>query len=166
MIKRILFILILFSGILSAESFKKSSLGIGVTVGGGSISTVQNGTQNYTILGVSADYFVMDDLAVGIGYRGWFGGTPTLNEFTIPLTYYIPVNQKVRPYIGAFVRETIVSDGYDNYESYGARVGVAISVVKNSYIGIGWITERQLSCAKWQDDCTSSYPEVVFALSF
>lgn len=141
-------------------------MGIGIGIGGGSFTTLQDGRQNYTILGISADYYVIDNLSVGIGYKGWFGGTPSLNQLAIPVTYYIPASKKVRPYVGVFVKKTFVSDGYDDFESYGGKLGVAIVMAPNSYVGIGYAAERYSSCGTWQDECSTSYPELVFAFSF
>jgi len=64
LIKRILFALLLLSSLLNAELFKKTNFGLGVTLGGGSLSTIENGTQTYTILGISTDYFVIDNLVL------------------------------------------------------------------------------------------------------
>jgi len=121
----------MLSGVLNAELFKKTNLGVGIVVGGGSVTTAKDGRQNYTIVGMNADYFIIDNLAVGIGYMGWFRASPSLNQLTFPATYYVPLYKKVRPYFGVFVRETFVSDGYDDYESYGGKVGVAITLSPN-----------------------------------
>jgi len=166
LIKKVLVALLLLSSMLNAQMFKKTNLGLGIAVGGGSVTTAKDGRQNYTILGVSADYFVMDNLSVGLGYMGWLGATPTLSQFTLPVTYYIPTDKKWRPYFGGFVRKTYVSDGYDDYESYGGKVGVAMTLSPNSYFGVGMISEHQSSCSNWQEDCSTVYPEMVFGFSF
>ncbi|WP_321779269.1 hypothetical protein [Sulfurimonas sp.] len=164
MIKNIIVSLILLSSISHAELFEKGNLGLGVIVGGGSIN-VNRKTQNYTIAGVSAEYFVMNDLSVGFGYVGWFGATPSLNQITLPVNYYVPLSEKFRPYVGAFVRETFVSDGYDDYFSYGAKVGLAYTISKKSYIGVAWVNEFYDNSSIFKDSSTS-YPEVTFAFSF
>ncbi|WP_373002986.1 hypothetical protein [Sulfurimonas sp.] len=164
--KNILLALLLLSSVANAELFKKSNVGVGVAIGGGTVTTVRDGQQNYTILGVNADYFVIDNLSVGIGVMSWLGATPTLNQITVPVTYYMPLNEKLRPYVGAFVRKTYVSDGYEDFESYGGKLGVAMILSPNSYIGAGMISEHQSSCSNWQDSCSRTYPEFVFAFSF
>ncbi len=165
MIKKIIVVaLLLLSSISHAELFQKGNLGLGVVVGGGSIN-VSRKTQNYTIAGVSAEYFVIDDLSVGLGYVGWFGGTPSLNQVTIPVNYYVPLSKKFRPYVGGFVRQTFVSDGYDDYLSYGAKVGLAYTISKKAYIGVGWVNEFYDDSSIFKDSSTS-YPEVTFAFSF
>lgn len=162
--KKILLGLLLLTGISHGELFQKGNLGLGVIVGSGS-SLTREGTQNYTIAGVTADYFIIDDLSVGLGYMGWFGGTPTLSQVTLPVTYYLPLEEKFRPYIGAFLRETFVSEGYDDYNSYGVKAGVAISFSKKSYLGIGLVQEFYGS-GKYGDESSNTYPEIIFALSF
>ncbi len=166
MIGKIILTLLLLSSLLKAELFEQENLNVDVVIGGGTMTTTEDGTQSYAIVGLNADYFIVNNLAVGLGYMGWFGASPTLNQLTIPITYYVPLGAKFRPYFGAFLRETFVSDGYDDYESYGGKVGVAITLSRNSYMGIGWIQEYHSSCGDWQDECSSSYPEFVFALSF
>lgn len=166
MIKNISLALLLLSSVASAELFKKTNLGLGVTIGSGTVSTVRDGEQNYTIIGVNADYFFIDNLSVGLGFMSWMGAVPTLSQITVPVTYYVPVNKQLRPYIGAFARKTYVSDGYDDYESYGGKLGMAMVLSPNSYIGVGLISEYQSSCSEWQDNCSRTYPEFVFALSF
>ena len=173
MIKRVIIILVLVSTILNAELFKKRDFSVGVVVGRSYLNTtISYETQNYTTLGLSVNYFFIDNLSTGIEYKGWFGGIPTLNQFTLPITYYISIERyipsfkKVRPYIGVFIRETLVSDGYNNYTSYAAKAGLALIMTPNMYISAGWIKENYVSCPKWQDKCSSGYPEVVFSLSF
>ena len=108
---------LLLSLSLYGGSFSAGNVGLGLSVGSGSVSYTR-GTQSYFIAGVGADYFVIDGLAIGVGYRGWFGGTPTINQATIPVTYYIPTGKRFRPYAGAFYRYTAFSDDtYNNYNS-------------------------------------------------
>jgi hypothetical protein len=118
-----------------------------------------------SILGVNADFFVAENLSIGLGYRGWFGGDPTINQGTIPVTYYIPTNSKFRPYLGAFYRYTYIADDrFDNYSSVGGRAGLAITF-QNGYVGFGWAQEYYLDSDS-QSDSSSGYPEVVLGFSF
>ena len=163
MIKRVLWSLALIVSVVNADFFVKGNTSVGVALGSSSVSYARH-TENYTILGVSADYFVIDNLSVGVGYRGWFGGTPTRNQITVPATYYISVSKKFRPYVGAFVRKTFVSDGFNDYESYGMRGGVTMALSSNSYIGVGVIQEYYSGGIF--EDSSSTYPEFIFAFSF
>ena len=149
------------SSVVSAALFQKGDSAIGVVVGSSS-----TGSENYLILGVSGEYFAMNGLNVGIGYRGWFGGDPTQNQLTLSTSYYLPVTKKFHPYVGVFGRETFV-DGYDNRSSYGGRAGLAISMSSNTYISVGWAYEEYMDCTETRfRECSTNYPEVVFSLAF
>lgn len=151
-----------------ANPFGADHKNVGVSVGNGSVSYGNisgSYTKNYYIVGVSADYFVYENLALGLGYRGWFGSSPTIHQATVPLSYYIPTNTKFRPYVGAFYRYTYFSDSaYDDYSSVGGRLGLAI-VFNGGYVGLGWVEEYRLN-ANGLSDTTSGYPEVVVGFSF
>jgi len=156
---------LLFSWTLYAGSFSAGNTGLGLTVGSGSVSYSTRGSQSYFIAGVSAEYFLIDGLALGVGYRGWFGSSPTVHQGTIPLTYYIPTGKNFRPYAGAFYRYTTFSDkDYESYSSAGVRVGGAM-LFTGGYVGFGWVQEYYLD-ANDQDNSTSGYPEVVIGFSF
>ena len=161
MIKKIILSVLLFvSSIVSADVFEKGNTSIGIVAG----TSYYYGEQ-YAVLGVSADYYLVDGLSIGAGYRGWFGGNPRLNQLTIGSSYYIPLSRKFHPYIGGFVRETFVSND-KNYESYGARGGLAIAMSPNSYMSFGYAYEEYGNCSDFLDNCSSSYPELVFSLAF
>jgi len=144
---------------LHGEVFEKGTTGVGVTLG----SSYSYGN-NYIVLGLSGDYFVVDNLSVGAGYRAWFGSNPVSNQLSLSTNYYIPMSQKIRPYLGLFGRETFVSDR-DDYSSYGGRAGVAFLNSKNSYMSFGYIYEEHSSCDRVKE-CSNAYPEIVFSLAF
>ncbi len=149
------------SSVLSAELFEKGNSAFGVVVGSGS-----SGNESYMILGVNAEYFAMNGLSVGAGYRGWFGGDPMQNQLTIATSYYIPLSKKFRPYVGVFGRQTFVSD-YDDRSSYGGRAGLAVTMTPNTYISAGWAYEEYTGCTETRfNECSTSYPEIVFSLAF
>ena len=159
MVKKIILVLILVTTFLNADVFEKGRFGVGATLGAGT-----DFGETYTIAGVNASYFVIDNLNVGVAYRGWFGASPSKNELTLSSTYFIPLSEKFHPYAGIFARQIFVNE-YDDYQSYGANAGVAISMSKNSYLGIGYVYEEYSKCVL-QQKCSTSYPEVMFALSF
>lgn len=158
------------SALAFANPFGSGTKSIGITLGTGSVSYSSGTfygsyTENYYILGLNADYFVAENLSLGVGYRGWFGGSPTINQASIPVTYYIPTQSKFRPYLGAFYRYTAFNDDqYENYSSAGGRAGLAI-LFTNGYAGFGWVQEYYLN-ADSTSDSTSGYPEAVVGFSF
>jgi outer membrane protein W len=165
--KKVLISLLLLSSVSYAELFQKGNIGLGVVIGSGSISTNTN-VENYTLAGMNVDYFIVDDLSVGLAYLGWFGGEPSLNQVTIPVNYYIPLSEKFRPYIGVFLRETFVNDKnnyYKDYESYGAKIGLAYVLSKKAYLGFGVISEVYGS-NNFYSNSGSTYPEITIAFSF
>ena len=112
--KLFLLVFLFLSTLSHADFFAKGNSSIGVVLGAGS----SNG-ESYSVAGVSADYFIADGLSIGVGYRGWFGIDPSVNQLTISTNYYIPVAKEFHPYIGGFVRETFEDHdtrGKTNYE--------------------------------------------------
>jgi hypothetical protein len=157
--KNILCMILLVGSILQADMFDKGRSNVGVSIGAG---TSLGGT--YTIFGLNANYFVIDNLNVGVSYRGWFGATPTQNELSVATNYFVPLDAKFRPYGGVFVKKTFVSEERD-FESYGVRGGVAVVMSKNSFLSLGYAYEQYSNCPV-ASECSNSYPEVIFALSF
>lgn len=156
--KRFLIIGMLTVSLANGFQFEKGQKNISFTVGAGS-----GFNTTYTIVGVTASYFVTDGLAVGLEYRGWLGGTPTMHEVGLPVTYYAPPIKSIRPYAGTFMRQTFISDGYSDYQTYGARAGVAMSKGRG-YVSLGWVQEWY-SNDNGSDD-TRGYPEIAAGASF
>jgi len=159
MIKKMAFVVLLLSTMLQAEIFDKGCSNVGVSLGAGT-----SFGETYTIVGLNANYFVMENLNVGVSYRGWFGATPTQNEISLATNYFVPLSAKIRPYAGVFTKKIFVSDMRD-FESYGARGGVAVVMSKNSFVSFGYAYEQYANCPL-ASECSNSYPEVIFALSF
>ena len=153
--------------LLSAAPFESGSASLGVTVGSGSVSYSVgriSTVENYYIAGVSGDYFVYENLSIGLGYRGWFGGEPTIHQLTTPVTYYIPTGTQYRPYVGAFYRYTYFDGNVEDYNSAGGRIGLAV-LFRNGYVGFGWVHEYRLDADDMTDN-HSGYPEVMVGFSF
>jgi len=164
--KKVLVITLLLLSMLHADIFLKGGKTVGVTLGSGSVNYGRfKGTENYTILGVSGSYFVMDDLSVGLGYRHWFGGSPSIDEVTVPVTYFVPIHPKYRPYGGVFYRRVFMGDGFDDDSVYGVRAGLTVRLSSRSYFGVGWVQEYYDDCSG-RDECSSGYPEALFSFSF
>ena len=150
---------ILITSSLFGALFEQGSKNVGITAGAGS-----SYGSNYTILGINASYFVIDNLMMGLEYRGWFGGDPMINELSVPLTYFVPIHEKFLPYVGAFYRRTFVdSSDIDSYNVYGGRIGVSVITSKNSYASFGWVQEYYDSS---YGDSSNGYPEIAVGMSF
>lgn len=163
--KKIFLLLTLLFSLLQADLFVQGNKTVGISLGSGSVNYGwPRGSEYYTILGVSGDYFIVDDLSVGLAYRHWFG-TPSIDEVTLPVTYYLPLDANMRPYAGLFYRRVFMGSGYDDGDVYGGRAGVTIKVSPRSYLGVGWVQEYWDGCSD-RSDCSSGYPEAVFSFSF
>lgn len=166
--KKIVLIQLLLQTLLLANPFGQGALNIGIGLGSGSV-TYSGGSfskvEDYYIVGVSGDYFVLENLALGLAYQGWIGGSPTIHQGSLPLTYYIPTGSKFRPYVGALYRYTYMnSELYDNYSSAGGRAGLAI-LFYQGYIAFGWLQEYRLGESA-NSDKGSGYPEVTVGFTF
>jgi len=144
---------------LQADIFVKGASNVGFSLG-----AATSYGNNYTLLGVSGNYFVVDNVSVAGYYRGWFGASPEQHELSVGINYFLPLAQKFRPYGGVFVRENFVS-GYDNFGAYGIRGGVSLVQSTNSYISFGYAYERYTNC-HYDGECSNSYPEIVAGFSF
>lgn len=134
---------------------------MGVYLGAG-----ESFNHSYTIMGVSGEYCVVDNLAVGAMYRTWFGGGPTQNELSLYSNYFFALQSNMRPYVGAFVRRTFISSELiDDFNSYGFRGGLSVITSQNSYISFGYAVEYYDTCV-YLDQCKRTYPELTVGISF
>ena len=122
---------------------------------------------DYTVIGLSASYFLIDNVSTGLSYQTWLGDDPSINQITVPVTYHIPLEAAYRPFVGAFYSHTYMGDDgvadYRDYDSYGGRVGFTMQTSQSSYVSFGWVQEV------YDDGVNSSsrgYPEISGGLSF
>ena len=130
---------------------------------------------DYTVVGGSLNYFMIDGLSVGLSFSTWLGDEPSINQITVPLTYYVslepqfrqfyvPLRALFRPYIGAFFSRTFMEDiKYKDYNSYGGRIGVAMQLSENSYMSFGWVQEK---FNDGREEDSRGYPEFGGGISF
>lgn len=130
-----------------------------------SLNISQDG--DYTVLGGNINTYVVDNLSVGAGITAWLGDKPTITSLTVPVTYYMPLPAPIRPYVGVFASYTFVGDDgavkYENYSSYGGRVGIVADVSPNMYTYAGWVQVKRNGDYVHSDD---GYPEFGFGMSF
>ncbi len=148
-----------------SNMFAQSNVSLGVKVGSASV-----GTESYTIAGLNMNYFIVDDLSVGLGYEKWFSGDPDISKITLESSYYIPVDKKVRPYLGVLYRRIMIGSSdrlnrsFDDVDSYGYRVGVAF-VQKNMLLSAGVVQEKYDSTDGLFDE-TETYAELMIGFMF
>lgn len=157
--KKTILMLLATSTIYAGGAFSIGSKNISVIA-----STDDSFGNEYTVLGVNANYFVLDNLSLGASYQAYLGGTPSINQITVPVTYYVPLEDlPMHPYFGAFYTKTFIGKPYDDYEIYGGRVGVSMRTSNNSYISVGWVQEIDSSSDNIKK---RGYPEVSAGIAF
>jgi hypothetical protein len=147
-----------------STAFSKNSTAVGVIVGSGSAFN-----DSYVILGVGVGYYVMQGLELGIDLQHWFSGEPSITKLSPQIRYVFTQPKVVKPYIGAFYRRTYYGDyrgiELDDQDSYGYRAGAYFSTDNRVYIGVGVVYEEYTDCND-ATDCSSTYPEILFTVSF
>ena len=157
--KKTILILLASSTIYAGGVFSVGSKNINITAG-----TDNSFGNNYTILGVNVNYFVIDNLSLGASYQAYLGGTPDISQITIPLTYYVPLEKlPFKPYVGGFYTKTFIEDPYNDYDIYGARVGISLQTSNSSHMSFGWVQEFHSSSTNIKK---RGYPEVSAGISF
>ena len=168
--KKVFMILMLMMSLHADVSLHKSllsqgSTSVGIRLGGASI-----GNQNYTIFGVSGNYFIVENLSVGVGYEKWFSGNPSIQKLTLESTYFIPASENIRPYLGVFGRRTLTSGSdrlgreFDDTNSYGYRAGIAL-LQNNLVLSAGIVQEKYDSTQRLFNE-TQTYAEVTVGVAF
>jgi hypothetical protein len=117
----------------------------------------------YTVMGIDAHYFLVDNISVGISYQTWLGDDPSINQITMPITYHIPLDIGFSPYVGGFYSRTMIGEDYNDYDSYGGRVGITMQTSPSAYISFGWVHEVT---ENGENVSSRSYPEVSAGISF
>lgn len=147
-----------------SAAFSKDSANLGVVVGSGSAFD-----DDYMILGLGAGYYVINGLEIGIGAQYWMSGEPSITKVTPKMTYVFTQPKTIRPYLGVFYRRTFYGDyqgvSLDDQNSYGYRAGAYLNSDDDVYIGGGLVHEKYVDC-NLLVDCSSTYPEVIFTISF
>ncbi len=154
-------LLLLTSSAIYAEGgvFSVGSKNVGFTLG-----TDNSFGNNYTVLGATVNYFIVDNLSLGASYQAFLGGTPDINQVTVPVTYHLPLeNTTYRPYLGAFYNKTFMEKPYNDYDIYGGRAGLSVQTSQNSFMSFGWVQEFSNT---GNDNDNRGYPEFTGGFSF
>jgi hypothetical protein len=147
-----------------STSFSKNSTSLSLVVGSG---TAFN--DNYTILGLGVGYYVAEGLELGIDVERWISGDPTITKVSPQIRYVFTRSNNIKPYVGAFYRRTHFGefDGIeiDDRDSFGYRAGAYFSTRNGVSIGGGVVYEEFKNCSALAD-CSTTNPELLFAVSF
>ncbi len=121
--------------------------------------------QTYLILGGGISYFVADGLSLGLAGEGWLLQDPTFWKVSPEVLYTVWQMKKFKPYVGAFYRKTFMSGDFKDFNSWGGRAGVSYQN-GGSYVSLGVVHEMYLDCNSNLFDCSTTYPEMSFWISF
>lgn len=144
-----------------ADPFKEGSRRMTIIVGSGRIFS-----NNYTIIGLGAGYYVMDGLELGLDGEAWLGGDPDIYKLSPQAKYVLPMQSRLRPYVGAFYNHLFI-DNYDDLDTIGGRGGVYFIQDEQWFLGVGAVYESYLDCdEKTYSSCDDVYPEITFSFSF
>lgn len=135
------------------------NLGLGLNFGR------TDANERYYVFGGGLGYYVLDGVELGLGAAIQFGAGPTILRTTPGVRYVaqpLVGSSPLIPYIGTFFSHYFVSDGIEDVNTVGGRIG-AIYVSGSLLLGLGLVVERTISeCTM---NCTDYYPELAFALS-
>ena len=147
-----------------STAFSKNSTSVGVILGSGSAFN-----DNYVILGVGVGYYVLNGLEIGLDVQHWFSGDPSITKVSPQIRYVFTQPKVIKPYVGAFYRRTYFGDfkgiAIDDQDSFGYRAGAYFSTNNRVYIGGGIVYEEYKDCDP-SYDCSTTYPEILFTVSF
>ena len=101
--------------------------------------------ESYLVVGLGANYYVVDGLNVGLHWEYWTGSEPKMSKLTPSIQYVFHQMNPVKPYVGAFYRRTYL-ERLEDLDSWGARAGVYLQAGRNSYVGAGVVYESYLDC--------------------
>lgn len=144
-----------------AAPFDSGSQTLSLVAGSGSAFN-----ENYAIIGGGYGYYLVDGLELGIDAQAWLGGTPRIYKLSPQLKYVFNISPQFRPYAGVFYRRTY-TDGLADLNSTGYRAGLIFIGERGTYIGAGYVFEDYQDCStSVYSDCSTSYPEILFSVSF
>ena len=122
--------------------------------------------ETYVVVGLGAQYYVVDGLNLGLHWEYWTGSDPKMSKLTPSMTYVFHKMNPVKPYVGAFYRRTYL-ERLEDLDSFGARAGVYLQAGRNSYIGAGLVYESYVDCeTATYRECDSTYGEISFTIAF
>ncbi len=164
--------LLLLAVSLPQPGFADAGVGVGTSFGQGRASLSVFGgsgsafTQSYFVLGVGANYYVVQGLGLGLNFESWLGNTPGIYKLTPNVQYVFTQIPSVQPYVGVFYRRVFV-ENLSDLNSVGARGGVYFPLGPNTHLGLGGVYESYLDCNQSSySSCEEFYPEISFTVSF
>jgi len=148
-------------GVGAGTSFGPGRTQLSVFGGGGTAFS-----QSYLVLGVGANYYVLEGLGLGLNFESWFGNTPGIYKLTPGVQYVFTQVPSVQPYVGFFLRRVFI-ENLPDLNSTGVRGGAYLPVGPNMHLGLGGVYESYLDCNESSyHSCNDFYPEISFTIGF
>ena len=148
-------------GVGAGTSFGQGRTQLSVFGGGGSAFS-----QSYLVLGVGANYYVLEGLGLGLSFESWLGNTPGIYKLTPSVQYVFTQVPSVHPYVGVFFRRVFI-ENLSDLNAVGVRGGAYLPVGPNMHIGLGGVYESYQDCNEsTYHSCSELYPEISFTFSF
>jgi hypothetical protein len=144
-----------------AGPFGKGSRRVSLFAGSG--RTFDN---SYFIIGLGFGYYLLEGLEIGLDGEAWLGDDPDIYKLSPQVKYVLPMQSKIRPYVGAFYGHVFIDEA-DDLDSIGGRGGICFIQDDSWYIGAGVVYESHLDCDESvYNSCDDIYPEITIAFSF
>jgi hypothetical protein len=141
-----------------AGPFSVGSKSLGIILGSGEAFD-----DDYLIVGAGFGYYVVDGLQINIQAQTWLGGDRDIDKITPGVQYVFSRDQKLKPYLGAFVTRSYIED-FEDQDSAGLRAGAIFSTHSDYYVGFGIVYEDYLDCDESRFvDCDDTYAELSIA---
>jgi hypothetical protein len=137
--------------------------GVGLTLSAGSSFA---GKRNYLILGVGAGYYLLDGFELGLDVAFWVANDPFAVTFTPHLNYVVYFVPVLRPYVGTFLRQYVIAEGFDDMTSVGLRFGLAVTANPRLAVSLGGVYEYRFVCDDELYTCEDMYPELTVTFAF
>lgn len=134
---------------------------IRVSLSGGSGGGFGN---RYFVIGAGVGVFVLDGLEVGVDSDHWFGEDPAISKLSTQVRYVVVAVPVVSPYIGVLYKHWFIGSDFDDVDTVGGRLGFFYVADEHFFVGGGVVHEIIVSDC--EEDCSETYPEIVFSVTF
>ena len=151
------------ASLLDAQNspFEKGSRSVSLGIGSG-----QMFSNDYLIVGLGVGYYIFNGIEIGLDGEAWLGDDPGIYKLSPQVKYILPMQSRIRPYVGTFYRHVFINH-YDDLDSIGGRGGGYFMPDKHWFIGVGGVYESYLNCDDTiYSSCDNIYTEITFSFSF
>ena len=126
----------------------------------------QYGDQSIFSLGMNGAYFIIDHLALELGFQASFGDEISIYQPSTGVSYYLNFEQAWYPYFGGVYEHMRINMNKDLFQRnwVGGKAGVLFQVSGSIWIGIGGRVLQEMGCTG--SDCVITQPDFQFSVAF